>query len=159
MPQPALEAAPEDREVVRLRREIAGLERELQDAKQDATEARNRAEDSLQAIFALRKQLTGLFNALKMVFGEISRVKADEVDSAEPGEGSRTDRDLWAERIAKAGRAEGRVLQVLLDGGGPMSLAQVRAAAGTGSNTSTYLAKLYAKNWVQKTGHGFWSLK
>jgi len=66
---------------------------------------------------------------------------------------------LWESRIAKAGGPEARILQTLVDGGGQMTLTQIRTAARTFNNTSTYLNRLLAKNWVQKLGNGMWALK
>ena len=66
---------------------------------------------------------------------------------------------LWESRIAKAGGPEARILQTLVDGGEQMTLTQIRTAARTFNNTSTYLNRLLAKNWVQKLGNGMWALK
>jgi hypothetical protein len=66
---------------------------------------------------------------------------------------------VWESRIAKCGAPQGRILRVLLDGGGEMALAQIRRAARTESNTSKYLDELRAKNWVQRLGAGIWALK
>lgn len=154
MSQPLLEGHSETEEAVRLRREIAGLEQELEDAKEEARVAKQASKDAIQAIASLRHNLEPLYKSLKMIFGEISRVDAESVTSSFSGNTS-----VWQERMAKARSSHRRVLQVLLDGGGDMSLQQVRKAAGTSSNTSTYLNELIAKNWVQKTGHGMYSLK
>lgn len=153
--RPLLSQGSETDENTRLRREIAGLEKELADAKEETRKAVQASADALHAIHALRKQTEPLYTALKMIHGEISRVDADSEYKSDPG----TSVGIWQERIAKVSGPEGRILQVLLDGRGPMSLSQVRAAAGTSSNTSSYLSRLYAKNWVQKVAHGSWALK
>lgn len=72
---------PKSDEVVRLRREIAGLERELQDAKDEASKSKAASVDAIHAIRALRKNLEPFYLALKMIFGEISRVDADTTSS------------------------------------------------------------------------------
>jgi hypothetical protein len=97
--------------------------------------------------------------AIGMIFGEISRVDAETLASRVAGSASGFNGSAWQDRIAKATPAEGRILQTLLDGGGEMSLTQIRQAARTFGNTSTYLNRLLAKNWVQKTARGSWSLK
>lgn len=154
-----LEAAPEDREVVRLRREIVGLEGELEAAKKEAQQVKQASADAIAAVRALRKTTEPLYTALRMIHGEISRIDVSALgDQTEQATVTIVSTGIWAERIAKSG-AEGKVLQALLDGGGPMSLSQLRVAAHTGSNTSTYLKRLFAKNWVQKMGHGSWALK
>jgi hypothetical protein len=67
-------------EVTRLKREIAGLEQELEDAKAEAKSAKQAAADSVQAIRALRKALDPFHTAIGMIYGEISRLDAGEVD-------------------------------------------------------------------------------
>jgi hypothetical protein len=152
-----LNAAPDPSEATRLRRENAGLERELADAKAEALAAKQAAAEAIQAIRALRKQFEPLYTALRVAFGEIARVDADPI--VEQGPMNNTMNTVWMERIAKSKDSHARVLQVMLDGGGPMSLQQIRNASGTSSNASKYLNELLAKNWVQKLGHGSWGLK
>jgi hypothetical protein len=151
---PALEGHVEVSEAERLRREIRGLEHELSEARGEAQKARQAASDAIQAVKALRKHLQPLYTAMRMIFGEIERVELPE-DGQEPAQSA----SVWQERINKATPAEGRILQVLLDGGGEMSLTQIRQAAKTYNNTSTYLNRLKAKNWIQQTGRGTYSLK
>lgn len=157
MSLPQLEGKVQPDEAVRLKREIAGLEQELSDAKHQRDVAVQAAKDSVMAVNALRKLLEPDYRVMRMIFGEISRVEA-EADEPSVARGS-SNGSLWAERITKATPAEGRILQVLLDGGGEMTLTQIRQAAGTYNNTSTYLNRLKAKNWVQQTGRGSYSLK
>jgi hypothetical protein len=156
MSQPLLEGGPD--ESVRLRREIAGLEQELQVAKDEAAKFKQLSKDAAHAVRVLRTLTEPWLNALKALHGEMSRVDAEALGGAEDNI-SGPNRSIWQERIAKATPAEGRILQTLLDGGGTMTLAQIRKAAKTFGNTSTYLNRLLAKNWVQKTAHGSWALK
>lgn len=153
---PALEAAPEDREIVRLQREIAGLEQELADAREERDQAVRASADAIKAIRALRAALKPAYDSFRMIFGEISRVEAEatvEQGTPQPNSG------VWADRMAKCNGSQRRVLQSMLDGGGPMELQQIRQSAGTGGGTSGVLNQLQAKNWVQKLGGGQWALK
>jgi Transcriptional regulator, AbiEi antitoxin len=158
--QPLLEGRVQVDEVIRLRREIAGLEKELDAAREELQTVKRAAADSVQAIRALRKVLSPIHAAIGMVFGELSRVDADAIvaDDNSPVVGASRNPSIWQDRITKSD-VSGKVLQVLLDGGGPMTLQQIRIAAKTHSNTSTYLSRLIAKNWVQKLGHGTYALK
>jgi hypothetical protein len=143
---------------IRLRREIAGLEQELATAREEAQQAKQASADSIKAIRALRRQLEPVYTAMKMVFGEISRVDAAELEepSASP---SSNGASLWGDRIARLPTVESRVLRVLVDGGGEMTVTQIRIAARTYNNTNMYLNRLIAKNWVQKTGRGTYVIK
>jgi hypothetical protein len=153
-----LEGRMEVDEAVRLRREIAGLEKELQEARDGETKAKAASADAIHAIRALRKQLEPLYNSLRMIFGEISRVDAGATETTATSFSSGA--SIWQERISKSGTIHARILQVMVDGGGgEMSLSQIRSAANTGSNTSTRLGELIAKNWVRKVGHGTYALK
>lgn len=145
-------------EATRLRRELAGLEGELREARAEADQAKQLAKDSVQAIRSLRKQLEPLYSALKMVFGEISRVDANSEPAGDLAS-SGVSQSMWENRIAKATPSQARILRVMLDGGGPMSSGQIRKAAATGSNTPTYLVQLIARNWVEKVAHGSYALK
>lgn len=154
--RPALEAAPEDREIIRLQREIAGLEQELAEAREERDQAMHASADAIKAIRALRAALKPAYDSFRMIFGEISRVEAEStVEQGAPAGNS----SVWADRLAKSNGAQRRILQTLLDGGGAMELRQIRAAAGTGGGTSNILNQLQAKNWVQRIGGGQWALK
>lgn len=92
-----------------------------------------------------------------LIFGEISRVDAEAIVGEITGTG--TGKPVWQERIAKSGTIHARILQIMLDGGGPMGYKQIASAARTGGNTSARLGELIAKNWVHKIGHGQYALK
>ena len=152
-----LNSAPGDDEASRLKREIRGLEEELREARSEAQQAKQASADAISAIRALRKQTEGLFNALRMIHGEISRVDAEQLGTVEAS--PMPNQDLWRERIAKVSGASARILQVLLDGGGPMAYSQIKSAARSGGGTPARLAELIARNWVERIGHGSYALK
>jgi hypothetical protein len=158
--RPQLEASESSdfAEATRLRREIVGLERELAEARDEAQKAKQASADAIHAIRALRKTLDPMYTAMKMIFGEISRVDASAA-AADGGAPTRTGESLWRERAAKVGGGKARILEVLAEGGGQMSITQIRSAAHTGGNTSTYLNDLSSRNWVENVGRGVWALK
>ena len=158
--QPALEGTVDASEAIRLRREITGLEAELATAKDEAAKYKQLSKDAVHSIRALRQMTGPWLDVLKMLHGEISRVDAEAIGesvTSAPGHGSNI--STWRERISKVGGASSRILQVLLDGGGPMSYSQIQRAARSGGATSSRLSELIARNWVQKSGHGYYSLK
>jgi hypothetical protein len=161
--RPALEGHVQADDVTRLKREIAGLEKELEEAKREAERYKRLSADAAKAIAVMQKVFGPDYAALKMVFGEMSRVEADVLVGQTVGEEKdgtvKVNSSIWQERISKLGPAQAKVLQVLLDGGGDMSLQQIRHAAKTHGNTTTYLKALIARNWVQKTGYGTYALK
>lgn len=155
--QPLLEGKVQPDEVTRLRREIAGLEQELQAAKDEAAQAKQAVTDSAVVIRLFRKEFEGQFRFFKALFGEASRV---DVSSSADGDGAvnTADKGVWNERLSRVSGESARILQALLDGGGPMTHAQISRAARS-SHTSARLSGLMAKNWVQKVGHGSYALK
>lgn len=156
--RPLLSEGPEAETSTRLRREIAGLERELQEAKDEATAAKQAAADSVQAIRALRKQLEPLYTALKMIFGEISRVEIEESGTARNF--STTGSTLspkWEMLKAKLGQRESEFIDLLQHG--PMTAAQLRAAARCDIKTAyRVVEKMQSSGFLSKNG-GKWSLK
>lgn len=101
-------------------------------------------------IATLRTLFGNFFSAQKAIF------------SGTPGAATPAPQDggmVWRERAAKVGGGKGRILEVLFDGGGQMSITQIRNAARTGGNTSTYLNDLSSRNWVENVGRGQWALK
>ena len=159
MSQAQIEASPEVRqsldEARLLRLANAKLEEQLAKAKEELREAQQTAVVALRSQARLRRLLEPWRTAILGVYNELAEIVDDPASDVRHSNSG----GIWADRIAKASPSEGRVLRVLLDGGGPMTLQQIRAAAGTSSNTSTYLSRLIAKNWVHKTGHGSYALK
>lgn len=150
--RPLLEAAPvaEDAsaDLRVLRQKVAQLETEIASLRQGVIDAAIAAtEETVKGL--LNRMFAPLHNATAMLAG------AKEVASATASASN----SVWAERIAKAGGAQGKVLQILLDGGGEMSYSQIRAVSGMGGNTSTYLSRLVARNWIRIVAKGVYALK
>lgn len=122
MPQPQLDGRVEVDEYTRLKREMAGLQKELDEARDEVLVLRQASKDATQAIAALRKQLEPMYNALRMIFGEIDRVKAESVSSdlgsaTEQNSAQHAKWEPWKRKLAVR---EWQVVETLLDHG-PMT--------------------------------------
>lgn len=157
-PTPLLNAHPDPDEAVRLRREIAGLEQELAEAKEEAAKVKGAAADAVQAIRALRKQTDPLYQALKMIHGEISRVDAEKIaDESANYHVSSTLSPKWQMLKSKLGPREAEFIDLLQHG--PMTAAQLRAAARCDIKTAyRTVEKMQNAGFLSKNG-GKWSLK
>lgn len=157
MAQPLLPDSQHE-EVERLRREIRGLEMELREAKDEAETAKLSASDAVQAIRALREQLGGFYKALKMIFGEISRVEAGEVYSAPPTSESRsTLSPRWEMLKSKLGGRQEEFIVLLQHG--EMNAAQIRAAAHCDIKTVYATIKKMRDGGLLNKNGGKFSLK
>jgi hypothetical protein len=125
------------------------LEKELADSRTVIEGLQAQLKQNQKGKSALKTLLAPYRKAILQIWDELP----EEVEVAGPSAG------LWQDRIAKSRSTHAKVLQTLLDGGGEMSLQQIRMTTKMGGNTSTYLSELLAKNWVQKTGAGMWALK
>jgi phosphoribosylanthranilate isomerase len=163
MSQPLLPGPPAPNEdPVRLRREIAGLEQELQKAKDETLTAKQSAKDAVQAIRALRQELEPFYTALKMIYGEISRV---EVDSLSDGNRPMQHRSMDASKQAvweawknKLGGNAAKVIDALLV---HRQMTATQLAIATGINSKNIAQTIYKVNKAQllnKNGREF-SLK
>jgi hypothetical protein len=149
-----LEPPEESKEVLRLRREIVGLEQELTAARGEAVSAKQAASDAVQAIRVLRGQLEPFYTALKMVFGEISRVSAG--GSPMPTASSRDTR--WESWKRKLGMRPAEIIDVLLEHG-MMSTSQLAAALHRDTRTiNRGIFELNKASLINKKG-GKFSLK
>jgi hypothetical protein len=115
MTQPLLPGPQED--PVRLRREITGLEQELQKAKEEAVAAKLGARDAVQAIRALREILEPFHTAIRMIYGEISRVEVGEVGTESMRSGSLGLSPKWEMMKQKLGHREAQIIDALQHGG------------------------------------------
>jgi hypothetical protein len=156
MTQPLLPGPPDD--AVRLRREIAGLEQELQKAKDEAATAKLAAKDAVQAIRALRHQLEPFYAALKMVFGEISRVEVEGLpEDSHPGHHTSGLSPKWEMLKTRLGGRQAEFIDLMAHG--EMTAAQLRAAAHCDIRTAySVIEKMKAAGLLNKNG-GKFSLK
>ncbi|HXP82595.1 MAG TPA: hypothetical protein VN976_22035 [Verrucomicrobiae bacterium] len=150
--RPLLSAGSEADEATRLRREIAGLEQELQDAKNEAVKAKQGASDAAQAIRALRAQLEPLHKALKMIFGEISRVDAEQVSQAGGNPSGLSPR--WEMLKKRLGARQSEIIDVLQHG--PMTSAQMSAALHWDVRTTQkHISAMKVAGYLSKNGNQF----
>jgi hypothetical protein len=117
-------------ELISLRRQIVGLEQELDQAKDEAAQAKQTSADAVKAIRALRKTLDPWYTALKMIYGEISRVEVDAMDDSAPPSHTGSDSGglspKWQMMKQKLGGRQAEIIEVLKHGA--MTVAQIRAA-------------------------------
>lgn len=137
--------------------EIAELKQMVAAAKGEAKHYKEQSEEAASAIRNLRDQLRPMYHALAQMFGEFNRVP--DSPAGITNDKMAANIDVWNARIAKSSKPEARILQVLLDGGGEMTLTQIRTAARTYNETSVYLSRLKSKNWVEQLGRGLYNLK
>lgn len=153
--RPLLEGHPSADDSVRLRREIAGLEHELQEAKNEAVKYKQASSDSIQAIRALREALDPFHKALKMIFGEMSRVDAGKTEVT--AEGARTANSKLEMMKERLGGRQAEFIELLEHG--EMTTAQLAAAGHCHHQTvATIIMKLNRAGLIQKNGNKF-SLK
>jgi hypothetical protein len=152
-----LEGRIEVDEAVRLRREIAGLEKELQEARDGETKAKAAAADSIHAIRALRKATEPFYNALRMIFGEISRVDAGKIEETHNSSPTRAN-TVYEKWIAQLGGNRAAIIRALLEHG-EMTRQQLRVSSGVpdGSINQT-TSELYKLGLINRGG-GKYSLK
>lgn len=137
-------------EVERLRREIRGLEIELREAKDEAASAKQSASDAVQAIRALRDALLPVHKALKMVFGEISRI---EVGESQVSQSNGVKSDAWEKWKRKVPGKPAEFIDAILEHG-PMTVQQLVVATQTPRKQTIYdgMSKLSKMNLVEKQG-------
>lgn len=144
-------------EAERLRRELRGLETELREARKAEVDAKQSAADAIQAIANLRDLLEPFHTALKMIFGEISRVDAEAVSGARPRSANGHD-PRWEGWKSKLGGRAAEFIDLLLEHG-EMNTKQFAAAARC--DPRTVAITVYALNsadLINKNG-GRFSLK
>ncbi len=153
----------DDVEIERLEKKVRDLQRDLDDARREARRAR---EDADRALGALRKQLSPLYRALQMVFGELDAAGVgdrDDPPAGAPHGAAGTDklRTLWQSWIEKfgAGSIQGRIILAMLDHG-PMTTEQLRVAAKIGTSSAFEgIKRLKKLGLVDKNHNGKYALK
>jgi len=150
--RPLLSEGREADDATRLRREIFGLEQELSDAKAEAATAKTASTDAIAAIRALRKQTEGLYLALKMIHGEISRVDARaaaEGDAPSSGLSAK-----WETLKRRLGVRQGEIIDLLQHGS--MTTAQISAALHWDLRTTQkYVSAMKVAGFLSKDGNRF----
>ena len=153
--RPLLEAyiAPDDSG--ELRRKIAYLEAELTQSQAQLRGTKQELLVTSRGLAALRHQLEPLYNALRMVFGELDNAGVSGVETAGP---SPRVASLWESWKSKLGGKQAEFIQALLEHG-EMTAVQLKVATHTGTSTvPQVIYKLNHLGLINKQG-GKYSLK
>lgn len=142
-----------DAQIAALQREASALRRDLAAAKLDARHATEKAD---AAMANLRRQLSPLYRALQMVFGELDA--AGVTDGPASAATATPTAGKWDEWKARLGPSCAKVIDALLLGG-DMSTQAIKVAARMGT-TAVYEAtsKMGRAGILEKNG-GKFSLK
>lgn len=141
-------------EIESLHQEISDLRRELSAARREAQDAKR---ETAHALGALRKQLSPLYRALQLVFGELDAAGIDDTASSPVSGNSRTAAvwQAWKDRIG--GQPAKLIDAFLLHG--EMTSGQIAIAIGIDpKNVAQVVHKLNKASLIQKNGNKF-SLK
>lgn len=142
-----------DRIIASLEQEIRSLKIELGDARQDAEDARRSAE---RAVASLRKQLTPVYRAFQMLFGEMDAVAPESDHSPAPMNDKK--QAMWERWKQKLPGKRAEFIQALLDHG-EMTAAQLKVATHSGTSTVPQIIhQLNSVGLIQKNGNKY-SLK
>jgi hypothetical protein len=151
MPLPLLngEVVDSEAESQPLRDRIEQLEADLRKMRQERDKARSEGLSAISAVQALREQLSGLWRALRAIYGEIDLV-AEPEPQVSPSLGresvpSSPQTGRWQALMTKLGGLKAQFIQALLDFG-PSTVTGIRAATGMSKqsvyNTANDLSKL-----------------
>lgn len=162
MPQPRLNGVVDTRdgEIDRLTALVDDLTGELEVARAEAKLAR---QQSARALHNLRKQLSPLYQALQMVFGELDAVAPDttEFATATPSSGASLDarqKAVWDSWKSRLGATASKCIDALMTHG---ELNTQQLAIATGLHRTTVPTGVHALNkagLINKNG-GRFSLK
>lgn len=143
-------------EVAALKAENRDLRQQLLDARADATRSRR---DLVQAVAALRKQLTPLYRSLQGVFGDMEAFGDAEPMTSAGGPIDGRVAAVWASWKNKLGGTVAKGIDALLLHG-ELDTAQLAIAAGLDKRTvtNTVVYKLHGAGLINKN-NGRFSLK
>lgn len=155
MPQPLLEAYIEPDESPALRRKIEQLETELLRTQGELRSVRAQFDLTFRTLGGLRHQLEPLYNALRMVFGELDNAGVSGRETTGP---STRVAGVWESWKSKLGGKQAEFIQALLEHG-EMTAVQLKVATHTGTSTvPQVIYKLNHLGLINKQG-GRYSLK
>jgi DNA-binding transcriptional ArsR family regulator len=150
----AVEPMSEDPRLSELEDEVRELRRELQSAR---SQVRTAQQDAARAVAALRKQLSPLYQALQMVFGEIDQFSTDDYTPSAGGTVEPRVRAVWDNWKSKLGSTAKLIDALLLHG--EMNTQQLSVATGFHRTTiPAHIFKLNKNGLINKNG-GKFSLK
>jgi hypothetical protein len=150
--QPLLEGHVAPQEVEVLRRKVARLEEDLEHSQAALADAREQSAASVRACTALRRQLEPLYQAMRMIFGEL-----DAVSGVAPEEHPRTSA-VWESWKQRLGGRKADFIDLLLVHGA-MSHKQLAAANHCAYQTSVDTIVAMNKAGIISKNGGKFSLK
>ena len=140
-----------DTELDELRDEVRQLKRDLQNARAETQIAKR---DAARAMTELRRQLSPLYKALQMVFGELDSVSADDTPTASSPKTSA----VWEAWKSRIGGQPAKVIDALLLHG-DLNAGQIAIAIGISpKNVAQVIHKLNKASLIEKN-NGRFSLK
>lgn len=154
------EVVDREAELQPLHDEIERLEGELRKMRQERDKARADGMAAISAVSALREQLSGLYRALRAIFGEIDLVAEPEMSvgrSEQPSQGGAASAawDAWKSRL---GVPCGKIITAL-QLHRSMNQAQIAIATRIDRrNVPTYLSRINKAGLINKNGNEY-SLK
>jgi len=155
--RPLLEAYVEPDDSPVLRRKIERLEEELAHSQAQLRDATHQVTTIARGLKALRHQMEPLYNALRMVFGELDVAGVGVVSGAASAPSGRV-AAVWESWKSKLGGKQAEFIQALLEHG-EMTAVQLKVATHTGTSTvPQVIYKLNHLGLINKNG-GKYSLK
>jgi len=155
--RPLLEAWVEPDDSAELRRKIARLEEGLHHCQTQLENTKRDFSAAQRSLATLRHQLQPLYNALRMVFGELDAAGVDSVTPTASGPSARV-AGVWESWKTKLGGKQAEFIQALLEHG-EMTAVQLKVATHTGTSTvPQVIYKLNHLGLINKNG-GKYSLK
>lgn len=144
-----------DEQIASLQAEVRRLRSDLAAAKADADEAHQNAS---RAVSALRKQLSPLYRALQLVFGEIDAFGVEDVSAPPPNAGNPRATAVWESWKSRLPGGPAKIIDALLLHS-DMNAAQLAIATGIHRNSiSQMIYKLNRAGLINKNS-GRYSLK
>jgi hypothetical protein len=146
-------------DVESLRSEVRRLTAALSKAQLEARQARQESHSVQQALAALKKQLSPLYRALQLVFGELEGVDVDEGSfGTAPSGASPRVTAVWESWKSKLGGGCAKVIDALLLHG-DLNTQQLSVATGYHrTSIPAFIFKLNKNGLLEKNG-GRFSLK
>lgn len=162
MSQPLLNAHPGQQEYVDHDPKVARLEADVRELKHKLDLARIEADhakgEAVRAVSALRGQLSGLYGAMKILFGEMDSIAPDGAGAGPQQELRNPKREVWELWKQKMGEQCSRIIDALLDHGTMTRSQLIIATRISSGNIAKPISRLYTANLINKNGDGI-SLK
>lgn len=139
-------------DTVELKRKIKRLEEELNEARGQIRVMEKQASAGQHAFGMLRKELSGLYGALRAIFGELDAAGVGTSDSSSSSPGSLSPR--WEMLKKRLGSRQAEIIEVLQHG--PMTSSQMSAALHWDIRTTQkHISAMKVAGYLSKNGNQF----